>query len=138
VKWFEGRFILTKLFVDAIGEEMDRIQHIQRPYAARVPDEAVEHCKNSYHAAKGDDEVADNIRFDDKGLFVCLCQHGVPLLLINMDTAGEQQKYVISTLMRLFSMLPPSATVILLYDIACIVERSIQKVGYLFGIPMRL
>jgi hypothetical protein len=124
--------------VDGIGKEMDRIRHIQRPYAPKVPDEAVEHCKNSYHAAKGDDEAADNVRFDDKGLFVCICRHGVPVLLINMDTPGEQQKYVIAALTKLFSMLPPSATVILLYDIACIIERSIQKVGHPFTILMTI
>jgi hypothetical protein len=90
----------------------------------------VEHCKHSYHAAKGDDEAPDNVRFDDKGLFVCLCRHGIPVVIVNMDTPGEQQKYVIAALKRLFAMLPPTATVILLYDIVCIVERSIQKVSH--------
>ena len=108
MKWFESKIIVPKLFVDAIGDEMDRLRHIQRSYNLRVPDEAVDHCRSSYRAAKGDDEVADSSRFDDKGLFVCLCRHGIPILLINMDSPGEQQKYVIAALKRLFSMLPPS------------------------------
>jgi hypothetical protein len=74
--------------------------------------------------------MAQNPRFDDKGLFVCLCRHGIPVFLVNMDTPGEQQKYVISVLKKLFSMLPPTATVVLLYDIACIIERSVQKVSF--------
>jgi hypothetical protein len=131
--------MVTKGFVDATGEEMDRMRHIKRQYHPRVPDDAVEHCKHSYHAAKGDDETPDNVRFDDKGLFVCLCRHGIPVVLVNMDTPGEQQKYVIAALKRLFAMLPPSATVILLYDIACIVERSVQKVSHLseYGMSFR-
>jgi hypothetical protein len=101
---------------------MDRIRHIQRSYDLKVSDKAVEHCKASYHAAKGDDAMAQNPCFDDKGLFVCLCCHGILVFLVNMDTPGEQQKYVISVLKKLFSMLPPTATVVLLYDIGCIIE----------------
>jgi hypothetical protein len=117
-KWFEGRFMVAKSFVDEIGQQMDCMRQIQRSYKPRVSDDALETCKNSYCAAKGDEAGGDSVRFDDKGLFVCLCRHGIPVLVINMDTPGEQQKYVIAALIKFFSMLPSRATVILLYDIA--------------------
>jgi hypothetical protein len=124
----KGKHIIPKEYVDAIGVEMDRARKINRGYVPKVQEEALEHCKNSYHAASGDDDRSGNSHFDDNGLFVCQCRHGIPIFIVNVDTPGEQQKYVIAVLRHLFSMLPPHATVILFYDIACIIESSVLKV----------
>ena len=128
VKWCQSKYILPKVYVDGVGEEIDKARKISRMYVPKVPESAVENCKSSYHAANGDEETNANIHFDDNGLFVCQCRHGIPLFLVNMDSPGEQQKYVIAVLRSLFLMLPPEATVVLFYDIACVVEQSVQKV----------
>ena len=50
------------------------------------------------------------------------------LAFANIDTPGEQQKYSVALLEYLFSMLPGDATVVAFYDIACVLDRSTNKV----------
>jgi hypothetical protein len=128
VKWYQSKYILPKEYVDKVGQDIDNARKISRPFIPIVAESAVEHCKTSYHAANGDEESNTNIHFDDNGLFVCQCRHGIPIFLVNVDSPGEQQKYVIAVLRSLFGMLPPGATVVLFYDISCVVEESVQKV----------
>jgi hypothetical protein len=107
---------------------MDHARKINRVYVPKVSEEAVQNCKSSYHAAKGDEDIHGGSHFDDNGLFVCQCRHGIPIFIVNIDSPGEQQKYVIAVLRQLFTMLPPTTTVVLFYDIGCVLEQSVQKV----------
>lgn len=67
--------------------------------------------------------------FDDTGLMVIICRHDIPLFFANIDSPEEQQKYSIALLAHLFSLLPPEATVVGLYDVGCVLDRSISLVS---------
>ncbi|OSX60413.1 hypothetical protein POSPLADRAFT_1058574 [Postia placenta MAD-698-R-SB12] len=71
--------------------------------APKVPAHIVDECEKSYKAA------------DEK-----------KVKTTNVDTPGEQQKYAIALLEHLFTFLPPNATVAALYDIGCVVDRSLE------------
>ena len=66
--------------------------------------------------------------FDDTGVMVLICCHDIPLFFANIDTPGEQQKYSIALIDYLFSLLPSQANVVVLYDVRCVLDRSLSKV----------
>ena len=66
--------------------------------------------------------------FDDTGVMVLVCRHDIPIFLANIDTPGEAQKYSIALLEHLFSLLPINASVAVLYDVGCVLDRSLQLV----------
>ena len=59
-----------------------------------------------------------------------VCHHDIPLFFVNIDTPGEQQKYTVTLIDHLYSMLPPNASVVVLYDIGCVLDCSVQMVSY--------
>jgi hypothetical protein len=67
--------------------------------------------------------------FDDTGLMVIICCHDILLFFANIDSPREQQKYSVALLAHLFSLLPSEATVVSLYDIGCVLDRSISLVS---------
>jgi hypothetical protein len=54
-----------------------------------VPDEALDACADSYHAAKGDSEGHSSEKFDSNGVIAAVCRHDIPVLFINIDTPGD-------------------------------------------------
>lgn len=68
-------------------------------------------------------------KFDDGGVMALVCRHDIPLFFANIDTPGEQQKYGVALLEHLFSLLPSQATVGALYDVGCVLDRSLQIVS---------
>ncbi|KAG2046758.1 hypothetical protein BDR06DRAFT_977264 [Suillus hirtellus] len=66
--------------------------------------------------------------FDDTGIMALICRHDIPLFFANIDSPGEQQKYSVALLHHFFSFLLPEATVIALYDIGCVLARTLSKV----------
>jgi hypothetical protein len=58
-----------------------------------------------------------------------VCRHDIPLFLANIDTPGEQQKYTVALIEHLFSLLPSHATVASLYDVGCVLDRSLKLVS---------
>ncbi|KAJ7600345.1 hypothetical protein C8J56DRAFT_768015 [Mycena floridula] len=126
--------ILSKAFVDGVRDRLDQARGREpKDYQPIVPDIAIDSCQESHHAAKdvnGGDDVDSNgkgITFDDKGLMALVCRHDIPLFFANIDTPGEGQQYGIALLEFLFMLLPLNATVLALYDIGCVVDRSINK-----------
>lgn len=69
-------------------------------------------------------------KFDDGGLMALVCRHDIPLFLANIDMPGEQQKYSVALFEHLFSLMPPHATSVGLYDVSCVLDRSIQLVRF--------
>ncbi|KAF9522764.1 hypothetical protein CPB83DRAFT_742460, partial [Crepidotus variabilis] len=121
--------ILPKAFVDEIGAHIQTVRKsAPKQRKPKVPDAAIDECQSSYIAAEGDKKrsALNGSRYDAQGWMALTCRHDVPLMLANIDTPGEQQKYSIALIMWLFSQLPSTATVTLLYDIACVLERSIE------------
>jgi hypothetical protein len=68
--------------------------------------------------------------FDDTGVMALICRHDIPLFFANIDTPGEQQKYAVALIDHLFTLLPPRATVVALYDVGCILSRSLDQVSH--------
>ena len=68
--------------------------------------------------------------FNDKGAGTLVCQHDIPLFFVNIDTLSEQQKYLITLIDHLYLMLPPNASIVILYDIGCVLDRSIHMVSH--------
>jgi len=68
--------------------------------------------------------------FDDTGLMALICRHDIPLFFANIDTPGEQQKYSVALIRHLFSLLPSQATVVVLYDVGCVLARSLTCVSF--------
>ncbi|KAG0695573.1 hypothetical protein DFH29DRAFT_984921 [Suillus ampliporus] len=74
-----------------------------------VPDEAIDLNKKA---------AMDS--FDDTGLMALICRHDIPLFC-------EQQKYPIALIEHLFTLLPPQATVVTLYDFGCVLVWTLSK-----------
>ena len=127
--YHDPEYILPKAVVNQVGERIKRARKAPAcPYKPIVPDEAVDECEDSYGAAKGNHQ-ADSAKFDATGWMSLVCRHDIPLFFANIDTPGKQQKYSIALLEHLFSLLPPNATVCGLYDVGCVLDRSLNRVN---------
>lgn len=127
--FYNPRYFLSKEEVDAVGDNIDKAR--KQPackYKLKVPEEAIQECHDSHMAANENKQKADTGRFDDTGVAALVCRHGIPIFFANMDTPGEQQKYAIALIIRVYRELPPEATGAFLYDIGCVLNVSIHKV----------
>ena len=104
----------------------------------KVPKSVLDECNNSFTAADEKRQKASTQFFSDTGIMALLCRHDRVLWLANMTSAGEKQYYAIALLKRLFSHLPTSWRVGLLYDIGCQLHRSCVKWGFLEGFLDRI
>ncbi|KAJ7079870.1 hypothetical protein C8R43DRAFT_910062 [Mycena crocata] len=111
---------LEKSEVDAVGRRIDSARKKARRTAIR------DVCARSHNAAKEGGWKFSTDKFDEKGIMVCSCRHGVPLLAARIDTPGEQQKYVVALYEHLLRLLPRAATMVLLYDIGCLLDYSLN------------
>src|SRR5260370_24918986 len=91
-------------------------------------DDTLDDCEKMFTAAQGHIVKTSKERFADTVLMALLCHHDRPLLLVNMTSAGEQQYYALALIKALFRHLPNDWVVVLLYDVACQLERSMRKV----------
>ncbi|KAG2054503.1 hypothetical protein BDR06DRAFT_1049502 [Suillus hirtellus] len=126
--FYEPTYFLSKQFVDTVGRRIDAQR--KRPvttHASLIPDEAIDLCKNAYEAADGKKQKAAMDSFDDTGIMALICRHDIPLFFANIDSPGKQQKYSVALIEHLFTLLPPQATVTTLYDVGCILARSLSK-----------
>ncbi|KZP10892.1 hypothetical protein FIBSPDRAFT_989058, partial [Athelia psychrophila] len=108
-----------------------------RKYNLKVPEEAIVECQDSHTAANANKQKADTGHFDDTGVAALVCRHGIPIFFANIDTPGEQQKYAIALIRRVFSELPPEATGAFLYDIGCVLDVSVNKYDILSDAIMK-
>jgi hypothetical protein len=126
--------IIPKEFVDQVGEwilEARKAPPQQR--MPKVPDAAVDDCEHSYEAADGDKKAiaAGSLRYDDRGWMSLICRHDIPIFFANIDTPGEQQKYAVALILWLHQGIPSQATTVFLYDIGCVLDRSLSLVSFL-------
>ncbi|KAI9573733.1 hypothetical protein HD554DRAFT_2058285, partial [Boletus coccyginus] len=91
-----------------------------------VPDEAIDCYELSYEAADGKKQKTSMESFDDTGLMALICRYDIPLFFANVDTLGEQQKYALALIIHLFSLLPPHATVVIFYDVGCVLDHMLS------------
>lgn len=121
---------ISKKAVDDAG---DHIVHARKRVVHRrehpsALETAVEECERVYVAADGSRSKANGTVFDDTGLMALVCRHDIPLFFANIDTPGEQQKFSVALISHLFSLLPSTATVAVLYDVACVLDKSTNMV----------
>ena len=126
----EPKYFIPKEFVDAHGAhiEASRGKPVQN-YQQKVPDEVVDDCEDNLEAADEKKLKTNGIKFNDTGLAALVCCHDIPLFFANIDTPGEQQKYMVALLDYLYSLLPPQTAVLCLYDVGCVLKRSLQLVS---------
>lgn len=128
--FYDPRYFLSKEEVDAVGDKIEEARkRPARKYKLRVPEEAIAECEDSHTAANANKQKADMGHFDDTGVAALVCRHGIPIFFANIDTPGEQQKYAIALIIRVYSELPPQATGAFLYDIGCVLDVSVNKVS---------
>ncbi|KAG2344746.1 hypothetical protein BDR05DRAFT_947110, partial [Suillus weaverae] len=126
--FYDPSYFLPKVQVDAIGHHITRSRKsTPKLHVSHVPNEAIDLCENSYEAAEGKKQKAAMDSFDDTGLMALICRHDIPLFFANIDSPGEQQKYSVALINHLFSLLPWSATVVTLYDVGCVLSRSLNQ-----------
>ena len=130
--FYEPSYFIPKAQVDTVGQHIDRArQHPTKWLQSTVPDEAIDQCEASYEAADGQKQKTAMDNFDDTGLMALICRHDIPLFFANIDTPGEQQKYGIALIRHLFTFLPSHANVVVLYDVGCVLARSLSQVSFL-------
>lgn len=122
--------LISKTEVDKVGEHIDSARP-RPPKPKAVPDEAIELCQEAHTAGTGSNVKTNMQKYDIGGLAALVCRHDIPLFITNIDTPGEQQKYAVSMIERLHSMLPSNAMVVVLYDIGCVVDKSATNVRIL-------
>lgn len=133
VKFLDGRF-LSPQEVQAMEAEVERLRQGKprrrtRGTSARVADEVLDECEQSFIAAQEKVVKASTNYYADTGLMALLCRHDRVLWVANMDTPGERQHFALGLLRRLGQELPADWRVGVLYDIACQLSRSIEKVS---------
>ncbi|KAF8993326.1 hypothetical protein BDQ17DRAFT_1392690 [Cyathus striatus] len=119
--FYEPTYFVPKATVDEVGKHIEKLRKTTQKQRKElvVPDEAVDKCKSAHMAGSGDNVKTDRDCFDDTGLMALVCRHDIPLFIVNIDTAGEQQKYSVALIEHLFGLMPNNATVSVLYDIGC-------------------
>lgn len=100
----------------------------KRGTSAQVADEVLDECENSFKAAQEKVAKASTNYYADTGLMALLCRHDRVLWVTNMTTPGERQHFALALLRKLGTELPGDWFIGLLYDIACQLSRSIEKV----------
>lgn len=131
--FYDPTYFISKTTVDAVGKRIDaaRKRPVKTGYVPKLPEVVLKACEKSFEAADESAEKSSGSKFDDNGVFAIVCRHDIPLFLANVDTPGEQQKYVIALTETLMDHLPSQATLVELYDIGCLTHTSVEKVRIL-------
>ncbi|KAG1882368.1 hypothetical protein F4604DRAFT_1990635 [Suillus subluteus] len=127
-RFYEPSYFLPKTQVDDVGRWIiSKCKRAPKIRPSVVPDEAIDQCEHSYEAADGKKQKAAMESFDDTGIMALICRHDIPLFFANINSPGEQQKYAVSLIEHLFSLIPQEATVVTLYDVGCVLSRSLSQ-----------
>ncbi|KIM65715.1 hypothetical protein SCLCIDRAFT_60929, partial [Scleroderma citrinum Foug A] len=126
--FYDPVYFIPKAQVDEVGHWIQQARkQVPKQRCAMVPDEAIDQCEASYDAADGNKQKATMECFDDTGIMALICRPDIPQFFANIDTPSEQQKFSIALIEHLFAFLLPSATVVVLYDIGCVLAHSLEK-----------
>lgn len=98
--------------------------------SSEVPSGALDESRDSHRAAQERADNEDNGKYASKGLVAIVCRHDIPLLLRDMETPGERQYFAIALIRKLATCLLTSATIGILYDTACQIDRSTALVRF--------
>jgi hypothetical protein len=128
---------LSEEYVDEVGEDIEAARKKKpKERTPKVPDEAVDECEDGHIAGSGTNVKTSTKKYDDTGTMALVCRHDIPLFLANINTPGEQQKYAVALIKKLFSLLPPNATVAVFYDVGCVLDRSLELVRVSYSLSI--
>ncbi|KAF9269963.1 hypothetical protein L218DRAFT_1071469 [Marasmius fiardii PR-910] len=100
---------LSKEFVNVVGDRIEEAcKKSAKAQMPQVPDEAIDGCTELYRAVKGEDEKATSGTTTRMGSWPC---------------PREKQKYAVALLE---AMVPRETTIGALYDIGCVLHRSLS------------
>ncbi|KAL0057330.1 hypothetical protein AAF712_016037 [Marasmius tenuissimus] len=127
VPFHNSTWFLSKEFVDSIGDRITTARaRPPKKHTPPVPDDVIDSDQDVYKAASGDNQKRSNEVFDENSVMALVCRHNIPLFVAMIDTPAEQQKHAVALLLALFQMLLVLATVVTLYNIGCVLDRSIH------------
>ncbi|KAJ7840589.1 hypothetical protein B0H14DRAFT_3457948 [Mycena olivaceomarginata] len=92
-------------------------------YKPRIPQDAINACQESWNAANEKKQKTDPKYYDASRVFVMTCRHSQVIYLCDIDTPGEQQKYIVALMEEVNSNLP-QATILQAYDVGCVTDHS--------------
>ncbi|KAJ7922225.1 hypothetical protein B0H13DRAFT_2411706 [Mycena leptocephala] len=124
---YDPNLFIPKHNIDAVGKRLKEAK--ERPAAKTkpsVPQEVIDACQDSWDVADENKRKADPKRYDATGIFVMTCRHGQPIFLCNVDTPGEQQRYIVAMLEEVAGLLPSHATILQAYDVGCVTDHSLN------------
>ena len=125
--FYDLEYFISQEQVDATGKRIEKAhRHPPHPYKLKVHNAALDQCNDSHTVASANKAKTGDL-FNDKGMGASFCHHDIPLFFININIPGEHQKYAVALIEHLFSMLPPNATVVILYNISCVLDCSVHK-----------
>ncbi|KAF8869756.1 hypothetical protein CPB84DRAFT_1856057 [Gymnopilus junonius] len=132
VPFHDPKHVIPKAFIDEVGEAILKAwKSPLKKHKPKVLDSAVDECEKAHEAADGDKKKVNEGQYDDMGWMSLVCRHDIPLFFANIDMPGKQQKYSVALILWFFALIPANATVTALYDIACILECSIELFDFL-------
>ncbi|KAJ7117187.1 hypothetical protein C8R44DRAFT_832432 [Mycena epipterygia] len=120
----------TKRRKAAVANEEEEDDDYEHP-ELRLPRSVLDGCEASFKAADEKREKASTEFFEDTAIMALLCRHDRVLWLVNMHSVGEKQFNVLALIETFYQHLPVWTVVGLLYDVACALERSCRKWGFL-------
>lgn len=97
----------------------------------KIPVSVLDECGSSFVPAEEKREKASTQFFVDTGIMSLICRHECVLFAVNMTHQGERQHYALALIKCFMSEIPDDMTLGLLYDIACQLQRSMLKFGFL-------
>ncbi|KAJ7924775.1 hypothetical protein B0H13DRAFT_1863641 [Mycena leptocephala] len=128
---YDPSYFIHKHKVDAVGQRLEVAKkHPATKVKPSVPQEVIDACQESWDAANETKWKADPKRYDASGIFVMTYRHRQVIFLCNVDTPGEQQRYIVAMLEEVFTLLPLHATVLQAYDVGCVTEHSLNLLVY--------
>jgi hypothetical protein len=97
----------------------------------KIPKSVLDGCNTSFIASDESRSKSRAKGYDEHTLAGMFCPHGNSLFMVTMNSLGEKQHYILVLLKNLFENLPKDWMVGFLYDVACQLERSCLKRGFL-------
>ncbi|KAJ7832793.1 hypothetical protein B0H14DRAFT_3711922, partial [Mycena olivaceomarginata] len=93
-------------------------------FTPTIPQDALDACEESWDAANESKKKADPKQYDASSIFAMTCRHAQVLFLVDIDTPGERQEYIVACLDEIARLLPLTATILQAYDVACVTDHS--------------
>ncbi|KZT50847.1 hypothetical protein CALCODRAFT_443983, partial [Calocera cornea HHB12733] len=100
----------------------------QAAVAPQLEDDVLDRCEQSFKAADQDRQRARAKAYTVHGIMAIVCRHNVPLFIANLVDPGERHYYAVALIRKVSQHLPGMATLGILYDIACQLDRAMRQV----------